>query len=120
MELKERFNITYSSKEKINHKVVEESNNSNQYVSGYLKLDFDYRDGILPKSKISFYFSNDGINWNQIGSHHTTGYVIELIKNDSFFEVGGWGDGQSPGGQYLDGYIAVSYTHLTLPTICSV
>tara|TARA_Y100000992_G_scaffold293507_1_gene252208 strand:+ start:479 stop:2455 length:1977 start_codon:yes stop_codon:yes gene_type:complete len=105
MELKERFNITYSSKEKINHKVVEESNNSNQYVSGYLKLDFDYRDGILPKSKISFYFSNDGINWNQIGSHHTTGYVIELIKNDSFFEVGGWGDGQSPGGQYLDGYI---------------
>ena len=105
MELKQRFNITYSSKEKINHKVVEESNNSNQYVSGYLKLDFDYRDGILPKSKISFYFSNDGINWNQIGSHHTTGYVIELIKNDSFFEVGGWGDGQSPGGQYLDGYI---------------
>jgi hypothetical protein len=34
-----------------------------------------------------------------------TGQVIELIKNDSFFEVGGWGDGQSPGDSYLDGFI---------------
>jgi hypothetical protein len=27
------------------------------------------------------------------------------MKNDSFFEVGGWGDGQSPGDSYLDGFV---------------
>ena len=41
----------------------------------------------------------------QIGSNHTSGLIIDLIENDAFFEVGGWGDGQSPGESYLDGYI---------------
>ena len=42
----------------------------------------------------------------QIGSEHTNGSVIELIQNDSYFEVGGWGDGQSPGDSYLDGLLS--------------
>ena len=54
---------------------------------------------------ISFYHSTNGETWSQVGSDHTSGLVIDLIKNDSFFEVGGWGDGQSPGESYLDGYI---------------
>ena len=41
----------------------------------------------------------------QIGSEHTNGSVIQLIQNDSYFEVGGWGDGQSPGDSYLDGFV---------------
>jgi hypothetical protein len=41
----------------------------------------------------------------QIGSEHTNGSVIQLIQNDSYFEVGGWGDGQSPGESYLDGFV---------------
>ena len=41
----------------------------------------------------------------QIGSEHTNGSVIQLMPNDSYFEVGGWGDGQSPGDSYLDGFI---------------
>ena len=31
--------------------------------------------------------------------------LIDLIENDSYFEVGGWGDGQSNDGSYLDGNI---------------
>ena len=62
-------------------------------------------DGFLPRSLISFYHSTNGETWSQVGSDHTSGLVIDLIKNDSFFEVGGWGDGQSPGESYLDGYI---------------
>ena len=65
----------------------------------------DYQDNLLPRSIISFYYSNDGSNWNQLGSDHTSGVVIDLIENDSFFEVGGWGDGQSPGDQYLSGFV---------------
>jgi hypothetical protein len=74
-------------------------------AEGYLKFSFDYKDGILPRSVLSFYHSNNGIEWNQIGSQHTSGLVIDLIENDSYFEVGGWGDGQSPGGSYLDGFV---------------
>ena len=70
-----------------------------------MKLKFDYKDGFLPRSVISFYHSTNGETWSQVGSDHTSGLVIDLIKNDSFFEVGGWADGQSPGESYLDGYI---------------
>ena len=70
-----------------------------------MKLNFDYRDGILPRSVVTFSFSDDELNWNQIGSSHTSGYLIKLFENDSFFEVGGWGDGQSLGGQHLSGYV---------------
>ena len=103
-ELLSRFNIEYSQDIKNYYKkaevdIVEEE------AEGYLKFSFDYKDGILPRSVLSFYHSNNGIEWTQIGSQHTSGLVIDLIENDSYFEVGGWGDGQSPGGSYLDGFV---------------
>ena len=103
-ELLNRFNIEYSEDVKNYYKkadvdVVDEG------AEGYLKLSFDHKDGFLPRSVLYFYHSNNGIEWNQIGSKHTSGLVIDLIENDSFFEVGGWGDGQSPGGSYLDGFV---------------
>ena len=102
--LKEEFNIVYSDNQIIpqQEKTEELEDNSSE---GFLKFKFDYRDGFLPRSIISFYYSNDGINWNQIGSDHTNGLVINLKENKSFFEIGGWADGQSPGGSYLDGFI---------------
>jgi len=103
-ELLNRFNIEYSEDVKNYYKkahvdVVDEE------AEGYLKLSFDHKDGFLPRSVLYFYHSDNGIEWNQIGSKHTSGLVIDLIENDSFFEVGGWGDGQSPGGSYLDGFV---------------
>jgi len=50
---------------------------------------------------ISFFFSNDGSNWEQIGFDHSNGTLIDLIPNDSYFEVGGWGDGQSNDDSFL-------------------
>ena len=102
--LSEKFNITYSESEKRNNK-ISTINNAENITDGYLKLKFDYRDGYLPRSVISFYFSNNGIDWEQIGFDHTNGELIDLIENDSYFEVGGWGDGQSNDGSYLDGNI---------------
>ncbi len=102
--LKEEFNIVYT-----NNDLISTENQTNVFedspASGFLKLKFDYRDTFLPRSVVSFYYSNDELNWNQIGSDHTSGLVINLIENTSFFEVGGFADGQSPGGSYLDGYI---------------
>ncbi|MDC0471773.1 O-antigen ligase family protein [Acidimicrobiia bacterium] len=105
-EVLEKFNIVYSKNDKNNHtKKTTQNENENEPAEGYLKLKFDYKDGVLPRSVVSFYHSQNAITWSQIGSEHTDGSVIELIKNDSFFEVGGWGDGQSPGDSYLDGFI---------------
>ena len=103
-ELRSRFNIAYS-KEEIALFVNEETEETPQETKGFLKLKFDYKDGFLPRTVISFYHSSNGSDWYQIGSNHTSGTIIDLIKNDSYFELGGWGDGQSPGGSYLDGYI---------------
>ena len=103
-EVLEKFNIVYSENDKNNH-TKKTTQNENEPAEGYLKLKFDYKDGLLPRSVVSFYHSQNAITWSQIGSEHTDGSVIELIKNDSFFEVGGWGDGQSPGDSYLDGFI---------------
>ena len=103
-EILEKFNIVYSENDKKNH-TKNATQNEIDPAEGYLKLKFDYKDGVLPRSVVSFYHSQNGITWSQIGSEHTDGSVIELIKNDSFFEVGGWGDGQSPGDSYLDGFI---------------
>ncbi len=100
----EEFNITYSAEEK-EKSLVSENEDISGPVNGFLKLEFDYMDNLLPRSIVSFYYSNNGSTWNQIGSDHTSGVVIDLIENDSFFEVGGWGDGQSPGDQYLSGFI---------------
>ncbi|MDC0595951.1 O-antigen ligase family protein [Acidimicrobiia bacterium] len=103
-EILEKFNIVYSENDTKNH-TKKATQNEIDPAEGYLKLKFDYKDGVLPRSVVSFYHSKNGITWSQIGSEHTDGSVIELIKNDSFFEVGGWGDGQSPGDSYLDGFI---------------
>ena len=102
--LEDEFNIIYSDSEKNNNKEL--ITNSKGFVNdGYLKLNFDYRDGYLPRSVVSFYFSNNGIDWEQIGFDHTNGELINLIENDSYFEVGGWGDGQSSDDAFLDGNI---------------
>ena len=100
----DKFDIEYSANQK---KDIKQSNddNSENPVEGYLKMKFDYRDNILPRSVVSFFFSNTGNDWVQIGSNHTSGVIIDLFDNSSFFEVGGWADGQSPGGSYLDGFI---------------
>ena len=100
----DEFNITYSEEER--SRLSDSTGNEiSMPVEGFLKLRFDYQDNLLPRSIISFYYSNDGSNWNQLGSDHTSGVIIDLIENDSFFEVGGWGDGQSPGDQYLSGFV---------------
>jgi hypothetical protein len=103
-EILNKFNIVYNEKDKENLSTNIPEKDIDP-AEGYLKLKFDYKDGLLPRSVITFYHSQNGIAWSQIGSEHTNGSVIELMKNDSFFEVGGWGDGQSPGDSYLDGFV---------------
>ena len=103
--LKEEFNIVYSDNEIFSEEQQSEELEDSP-AEGFLKLKFDYRDTILPRSVVSFYYSNDGLNWSQIGSNHTSGMIINLLENTSFFEVGGWGDGQSPGDSYLDGFVS--------------
>ena len=102
--LMDEFNITYSASEKNTNKKLLE-NTEGPVDGGFLKLDFIYRDKYLPRSVISFHYSNNGTQWEQIGFDHTNGTVINLIQNDSYFEVGGWGDGQSNDDSYLDGVI---------------
>ena len=102
--LSDQFNISYSDSD-YNSKSNVNDTSSSAPVSGYLKLKFDYQDNFLPRSMVSFFYSDDGVKWNQLGSNHTNGLIIDLIENDSYFEVGGWGDGQSLGGQYLSGFI---------------
>ncbi len=103
-ELIERFGIKYNEVQNQENNEVP-TNQTNDLIQGFLKLDFDYRDCLLPRSVIRFYYSDEGENWNQIGSKHTSGSPINLLENDSFFEVGGWSDGQSPGGEFLSGYV---------------
>ena len=102
--LLDEFNITYPASEKNTNKKLLE-NTEGPVDGGFLKLDFIYRDNYLPRSVISFHYSNNGTQWEQIGFDHTNGTVINLIQNDSYFEVGGWGDGQSNDDSYLDGVI---------------
>ena len=100
----DQFNISYTDSD-YKLKSDESVTYSSTPVEGYLKLKFDYRDNLLPRSIISFFYSDDGVKWKQLGSNHTNGLIIDLIENDSYFEVGGWGDGQSPGGQQLSGFL---------------
>ena len=102
--LMDKFNITYSASEKNNNKKLS-TNTEGPVEGGFLKLDFIYKDNFLPRSVISFHYSDNGTQWEQIGFDHTNGSVINLIQNDSYFEVGGWGDGQSNDDSYLDGVI---------------
>ncbi len=103
-ELIERFGIKYNEVQNQENNEVP-TNQTDVSIQGFLKLEFDYRDSLLPRSVIRFYYSDEGENWNQIGSKHTSGSPINLLENDSFFEVGGWSDGQSPGGEFLSGYV---------------
>ena len=102
--LNDQFNISYTDSD-YKLKSNESVTSSSTPVEGYLKLKFDYKDNFLPRSIISFFYSDDGDEWKQLGSNHTNGLIIDLIENDSYFEVGGWGDGQSPGGQHLSGFL---------------
>ena len=104
--LNEEFDITYElNNENESKNVKQEMTYKNDKVGGYLKLKFDYRDNVLPRSLISFFYSDNGNDWSQIGSNHTSGNIINLIENDSYFEVGGWGDGQSKDDSYLSGFV---------------
>jgi len=100
----DEFNITYSDLEKNYNKKLKASTDL-LVTDGYLKLQFDHKDGYLPRSVVSFHYSNDGSQWEQIGFKHTNGTVINLISNDSYFEVGGWGDGQSSDDSFLNAVI---------------
>jgi len=102
--LMDEFNISYSHSEKRNVTKLITSSDS-PITDGYLKMEFDYKDGYLPRSVVSFYFSNNGNQWEQIGFNHTNGALINLIPNDSYFEVGGWGDGQSNDDSFLSALI---------------
>ena len=60
----DEFNIKYSEKKK---RFLDSTGNEiSMPVEGFLKLKFDYQDNLLPRSIVSFYYSNDGSNWNQI------------------------------------------------------
>ena len=74
-------------------------------VSGFIKISFDKRDGILPRSKFSFFTSPNGEIWEQIGFSRTTGNIVSFTPNNSFIEIGGHSDGQSFGNTFLDGTI---------------
>ncbi len=60
----EEFNIIYSAEDKEKTLVTENEDISGP-VNGFLKLEFDYMDNLLPRSIVSFYHSNDGSSWNQ-------------------------------------------------------
>ena len=54
----DEFNIKYNEEEK----TMFLNNNQDQNLSsveGFLKLKFDYQDNFLPRSIVSFYYSND-------------------------------------------------------------
>jgi hypothetical protein len=79
--VEEGFNFTYNLEEK-NKIKSQEITQSSSPVYGFLKMNFDYKDNLFPRTVVTFYFSNDGKNWNQIGGKHTPGYIINLLKND--------------------------------------
>ena len=74
-------------------------------VEGYIKLKFEKRDKLLPRSNVSFYTSKDMINWDRVGYERTTGQVIDLNLNASYLEIGGHSDGQSFGNTFLDAVV---------------
>jgi hypothetical protein len=71
-------------------------------VNGYIKIQYDKYDRFLPRSTFSFYTSDDGYNWSQIGFSRSTGKVVNFNQNSSYIEIGGHSDGQSYGNTYLD------------------
>ena len=74
-------------------------------INGFIKIEFDRYDYFLPRSKISFYTSKDGVNWDLVGYPHFTGNIIDVNQNNGFIEIGGYADGQSFGNTFLDANI---------------
>ena len=75
-------------------------------VKGWLKIEFDRYDKILPRSVFRFYTSKDGLEWIQLGYDHTPGFVVDFTDNNGVLEIGGWVDGQSFGNTWLGAEIA--------------
>ena len=71
-------------------------------VSGFIKIEFDKREGIIPRSTFKFFTSPDGDNWDQVGFTRTKGEIITFVPNNSYIELGGHSDGQSFGNTFLD------------------
>ena len=74
-------------------------------IKGFIKIEFDKRQGIVPRSVFKFYTSDTGEIWNQIGFTRTNGEIVEFVKNSSYIEIGGHSDGQSFGNTFLDSVI---------------
>ncbi len=74
-------------------------------IDGYIKIKFDKYDYFLPRSKVSFFTSEDNLYWDIVGYPHYTGEVINLINNNGLIEIGGHADGQSFGNTFLDANI---------------
>ena len=74
-------------------------------IDGFIKIKYDRYDSILPRSKITFYTSNNGVEWKVVGYPHYTGEVIDLNFNRGLIEIGGYADGQSFGNTFLDSTI---------------
>ena len=70
-------------------------------VKGWLKVEFDKYDKILPRSVFRFYTSKNGEDWEQLGYDHTPGFVVDFNNNIGVVEIGGWVDGQSFGNTWL-------------------
>ena len=74
-------------------------------IDGYIKIKFDKYDYFLPRSKVSFFTSEDNLYWDIVGYPHYTGEVINFINNNGLIEIGGHADGQSFGNTFLDANI---------------
>ena len=74
-------------------------------INGFIKIKYDRYDYFLPRSKIEFYTSNNGTDWELVGYPHYTGEVINLGKNLGKLEVGGFVDGQSFGNTFFEGHV---------------
>jgi len=75
-------------------------------VKGWLKIEFDRYDKILPRSVFRFYTSKNGFEWVQLGYDHTPGFVVDFTDNTGVLEIGGWVDGQSFGNTWLGAEIS--------------
>ena len=74
-------------------------------TQGFIKMNYQRKEGILPRSSITFYTSPDSMNWDMVGYPRTTGDIIEFNSNSSYLEIGGHADGQSFGNTWLDAIV---------------
>ena len=74
-------------------------------VEGFIKIKYDKYDFFLPRSKVTFFTSSNGQDWDIVGYPHFTGEIISVNQNYGPIEIGGNADGQSFGNTWLDGVI---------------